>query len=189
LRYPIEMETVPLFGSVLGRRRSDTSACPSRRNCRHVPQVAGPHKRTECWVRGESLNQWIDDRTDPAAKLEAAEETADWKKEKVSIAGAYGGERVPAYVFTPKNTSPPYQTVIYFTEPAPPNVINRPRNKPSFQAPARSARQMERDLSRSILGNAVRLEESADWIRSPTDYRVGKMKRPILSSTPSIVLF
>jgi predicted esterase len=61
------------------------------------------------------LNLFTYDRTDPAAILEAGEETADWKKEKVSVAGAYGGERVPMYIFTPKNTRPPYQTVIYFT--------------------------------------------------------------------------
>jgi dienelactone hydrolase len=61
------------------------------------------------------LNQFTYDQTDPAARLEATEETADWKKEKVSIGGTYGGERLPAYVFTPKSISPPYQTVIYFS--------------------------------------------------------------------------
>jgi eukaryotic-like serine/threonine-protein kinase len=60
------------------------------------------------------LSQFTYDQTDPAAKLESVEETGEWKKEKVSIAAAYAGERLPAYLFTPKNTRPPYQTVIYF---------------------------------------------------------------------------
>jgi dienelactone hydrolase len=38
----------------------------------------------------------------------------DWVVEKVSFAAAYGDERVPAYLFLPKNFSPPFQTVIYF---------------------------------------------------------------------------
>jgi serine/threonine protein kinase/formylglycine-generating enzyme required for sulfatase activity/dienelactone hydrolase len=37
-----------------------------------------------------------------------------WIKEKVSFAATYGGERVPAYLFLPRNARPPYQAVIYF---------------------------------------------------------------------------
>jgi pimeloyl-ACP methyl ester carboxylesterase len=37
-----------------------------------------------------------------------------WRKQKVSYAAAYGGERIPAYLFLPKNARPPYQTVLYF---------------------------------------------------------------------------
>jgi formylglycine-generating enzyme required for sulfatase activity/dienelactone hydrolase/predicted Ser/Thr protein kinase len=37
-----------------------------------------------------------------------------WRKQTVSFAAAYGGERVPAYLFTPKRVAPPYQTVVYF---------------------------------------------------------------------------
>ena len=37
----------------------------------------------------------------------------DWRKETISFAAAYGGERVPAYFFTPKNTSPPFQTLVF----------------------------------------------------------------------------
>ena len=32
----------------------------------------------------------------------------------MSFAAAYGRERVPAYLFLPKNASPPYQTVVLF---------------------------------------------------------------------------
>ena len=37
-----------------------------------------------------------------------------WRKQTVSFAAAYGGERIPAYLFTPKHVPPPYQTVVYF---------------------------------------------------------------------------
>jgi dienelactone hydrolase len=41
-------------------------------------------------------------------------EEAYWRKQKVSFAAAYGDERVPAYLFLPKNAKPPYRTVVYF---------------------------------------------------------------------------
>ncbi len=52
------------------------------------------------------------------ADLKAAVETVDegsphWRKEKVSFAAAYGGERVTAYLFLPRNAAPPYQTVVW----------------------------------------------------------------------------
>ena len=37
-----------------------------------------------------------------------------WRKEKVSYLAASGGERIPAFLFLPKNARPPYQTVVYF---------------------------------------------------------------------------
>ncbi len=54
------------------------------------------------------------DRGDLAAKVESTETTEDWTQEKVSFNAAYGGERVVAYLFLPKNASPPYQTIVYF---------------------------------------------------------------------------
>ena len=54
------------------------------------------------------------DRSDLAAKVEATETTEDWTREKVSFNAAYGGERVIAYLFLPKNAVPPYQAVVYF---------------------------------------------------------------------------
>lgn len=38
----------------------------------------------------------------------------DWILEKVSFKAAYGNERVIAYLFLPRNTDPPYQTLIFF---------------------------------------------------------------------------
>jgi formylglycine-generating enzyme required for sulfatase activity/dienelactone hydrolase len=36
-----------------------------------------------------------------------------WRKERVSFSAAYGNERVPAFVFLPKNARPPYQALVY----------------------------------------------------------------------------
>ena len=37
-----------------------------------------------------------------------------WRLGKVSFSASYGGERVPAYLFLPKNAEPPYQTILFF---------------------------------------------------------------------------
>ena len=37
-----------------------------------------------------------------------------WRKESVTFAAAYGGERISADLFLPKNVKPPFQTVLYF---------------------------------------------------------------------------
>jgi dienelactone hydrolase len=44
---------------------------------------------------------------------EVIEDTPAWREEKVSYAAGYGGERVVAHLFLPKNSKPPYQTVVY----------------------------------------------------------------------------
>lgn len=36
-----------------------------------------------------------------------------WRMQRVSFAAAYGNQRVTAYLFIPRNSSPPYQTVVY----------------------------------------------------------------------------
>jgi eukaryotic-like serine/threonine-protein kinase len=48
------------------------------------------------------------------ARVEEAEATEHGKRERVSFDAAYGHERVVAYVFLPRNTSPPWQTVVFF---------------------------------------------------------------------------
>ena len=48
------------------------------------------------------------------AKVEPVEETGDWKEEKITFDAAYGGERVIAYLFLPKQARPPFQAVVHF---------------------------------------------------------------------------
>ena len=58
--------------------------------------------------------QYAYDRAPLNAVVEATEETESWLKHTVAFDAAYGGERVRAHLFLPKNGSPPYQTVIFF---------------------------------------------------------------------------
>ena len=57
-------------------------------------------------------------RYDPGpleARTESSDSTSEyWREDHVSYAAAYGGERIPATLFLPKNSAPPYQTVLYF---------------------------------------------------------------------------
>jgi dienelactone hydrolase len=60
-------------------------------------------------------NQFLYDSTDLKATIEERINSyEDWTIEKISFNSAYGKERVIAYLFLPKNTSPPFQTLIYW---------------------------------------------------------------------------
>lgn len=49
------------------------------------------------------------------ARLEATDDSDPrWRRERVSFNAAYGGERMGAILFLPKNTAPPYQTIVFF---------------------------------------------------------------------------
>src|ERR1035437_5942093 len=55
------------------------------------------------------------DRTPLNAKLESvAQDSTDWRKEKITFDAAYGKERETAYLFLPAHVRPPYQTVVFF---------------------------------------------------------------------------
>ena len=54
------------------------------------------------------------DHTPLNVSLEGVEDAVAWRKETVSYDAPYGKERVRAYVYLPKNASPPYQAVLYF---------------------------------------------------------------------------
>ena len=54
------------------------------------------------------------DKTPLQAVVESTKETADWKRQQITFAAAYGKERMIAYLFLPRKASPPYQTVVYF---------------------------------------------------------------------------
>jgi formylglycine-generating enzyme required for sulfatase activity/dienelactone hydrolase len=49
------------------------------------------------------------------AKVEERSDAhASWRMEKVSFTAAYGNERIPAYLYLPKNSRPPFQVVVFF---------------------------------------------------------------------------
>jgi dienelactone hydrolase len=58
--------------------------------------------------------QFSYDKTDLKARVESRQERPDWVHETVTFDAAYGGERVLAHLFLPKNAAPPYQAVVYF---------------------------------------------------------------------------
>jgi len=59
--------------------------------------------------------QFSYDRSDLGARVESRKDNPEgWSLEKVTFKAAYGGERVMAYLFLPKNAAPPFQTVIYY---------------------------------------------------------------------------
>ena len=60
------------------------------------------------------LKQFAYDKTDLNAVVEQDMEDEDWVREKIAFDAAYGDERMMAYLFLPKNGTPPYQTVVYF---------------------------------------------------------------------------
>jgi formylglycine-generating enzyme required for sulfatase activity/dienelactone hydrolase len=55
------------------------------------------------------------DKGDLAARMESTDDSnSEWRVEKVSFAAAYGRERVPAFVYLPRQGRPPYEAVVYF---------------------------------------------------------------------------
>ena len=61
----------------------------------------------------ESLYSY--DRTPLDAKIESEDSSSPYyRKQRITFNAAYGNERVIAYLFLPKSTPPPYQTVVYF---------------------------------------------------------------------------
>ncbi|MFB0553400.1 MAG: SUMF1/EgtB/PvdO family nonheme iron enzyme [Phycisphaerae bacterium] len=55
------------------------------------------------------------DRAELNDVIESVDDSSDyWRREKITFDAAYGGERMIAYLFLPKEIKPPYQTVIYF---------------------------------------------------------------------------
>ena len=59
--------------------------------------------------------QFSYDKTELNARVESSEENLEgWVREKVVFDASYGGEKITAHLFLPKNATPPFQTVIYF---------------------------------------------------------------------------
>lgn len=55
------------------------------------------------------------DRTALDQRVESVDDSSEyWRTEKVSFRAAYANDRVTAYLFLPRNTRPPYSTLIYF---------------------------------------------------------------------------
>jgi len=58
--------------------------------------------------------QFSYDKTDLEARVESRQESPDWSHETVTFDAPYGGERIIAHLFLPRNSAPPYQAVVYY---------------------------------------------------------------------------
>ena len=54
------------------------------------------------------------DKGELNAEVEDLGSMEGWSRSKVTFDAAYGHERVTAYLFLPRHTSPPFQTVVHF---------------------------------------------------------------------------
>jgi dienelactone hydrolase len=60
-------------------------------------------------------NQFLYDKKNLNSVVEMKDESSDdWVMEKVTFDAAYDNQRMIAFLFLPKNASPPYQTLIFF---------------------------------------------------------------------------
>jgi len=73
------------------------------------------------------------DRTPLNVVVEATEETALWTRITVSLDAAYGGERLRLYLFLPRSTRAPHQTVMFFGGA---DVFRTPSSRDMSLAPA-----------------------------------------------------
>jgi len=58
--------------------------------------------------------QFSYDKTDLKARVESRRESSDWSQERITFDAGYGGERIIAHLFLPRNSAPPFQAVIYY---------------------------------------------------------------------------
>jgi eukaryotic-like serine/threonine-protein kinase len=83
------------------------AAVPSR-DLRNVPPVSDAVFRA--WQSMYSF-----DHGNLNSTVDAVDDSSpEWRVEKVSYAAAYGDERIPAYLFLPKQTKPPYHVIVFF---------------------------------------------------------------------------
>jgi serine/threonine protein kinase/dienelactone hydrolase len=55
------------------------------------------------------------DRTLLDARIESVDDSSPyWRRERITFKAVYNDERVTAFLYLPKNVSPPYQTVVHF---------------------------------------------------------------------------
>jgi len=116
------------FGSVNAKDPMARTATTGFRCIQRVtappPESLRPFTRNAPRERGRP----VDDRTfqifsdlqayDKAAiagKVEQVEDSSPyWRRETITFPAAYGGERMMAHLFLPKNSAPPYQVVVVF---------------------------------------------------------------------------
>lgn len=75
----------------------------------HLNRKPAPDRDFEIFRR-----MYAYDSTPLNARVEAADTTDDWIRQRIVFDAAYGGERVVLFLYLPIRGTPPFQTVIYF---------------------------------------------------------------------------
>ena len=60
------------------------------------------------------LKQYAYDKAALNSEIESTQDDDLYTRQLISFDAAYGGERMMAYIFLPKNSKPPFQTIVYF---------------------------------------------------------------------------
>ena len=117
-----------------GFRLMQTAAPPPAETLVAISHPTYDH-RQDTWVDDDAfalvLRSFDYDARELDPEVESVDDSAEtWRHEIVSVAAAYGDERLPIHLFLPREVEPPYQTVVYF----PPSSARYLRNssQPSF---------------------------------------------------------
>jgi dipeptidyl aminopeptidase/acylaminoacyl peptidase len=101
-----------------GLRLVVTADEPEVRAALHAPLSPRPERPGQEPVSDEvyaALSRpFAYDPTDLRATIDATEETRAWTRQRISFDAAYAGPRMVLYLYLPRNSRPPYQTVIHW---------------------------------------------------------------------------
>jgi len=105
----------PNFGFRLAKALDDKTAPTAADSIPRILRDYGKEKPVSKDVAEAFMRVYAYDRKPLETRVERTDDGAErWRKEKVSFAAAYGGERIVAYLFTPRDVTPPFQTVVFF---------------------------------------------------------------------------
>jgi eukaryotic-like serine/threonine-protein kinase len=96
-------------------RATPEQLAPLLRPIERVPRNYAVETPASDEVFGAYVTQFAYDAMPLNATPVVADDTSEyWRKETVTFDAAYGGERISADLFLPKNVKPPFQTVLFF---------------------------------------------------------------------------
>ncbi|HEX5632577.1 MAG TPA: SUMF1/EgtB/PvdO family nonheme iron enzyme, partial [Gemmatimonadales bacterium] len=108
------MDRSPLNGLRLARYAADTARATAARPVDLAYRDYAREPAASDEVAAIYRRLYAYDRTPLEARVDSTWEEERWTRQLVSFAAAYGGERMAAYVFVPKQGRAPYRTVVLF---------------------------------------------------------------------------
>lgn len=111
------------FNGLRTMRAADDPAVMARaRAAPPEPSAPPAHEPVTDEVYAAYSRVFAYNRTGLDARVEDAETTRNWVRERITFNAAYGGERMVLYLYLPTTGNPPYQTVVYWPGSAAFNV-------------------------------------------------------------------